>query len=124
MTWNRALGVTAVEELSLTDIQERMNAPEEDIMRLAHSLSCAKYKILNKSPASRTVTKTDVFSMNTKFTDKMRRIRVSRQAICTGLHCINRPFQNCHSCLSKTLCLSSSAASSHHSIAAVHPCTL
>ena len=61
----------------MTEIQERLNVPEEDVMRLTHSLSCAKYKILNKSPASRTVAKTDVFSMNKKFTDKMRRIRVS-----------------------------------------------
>ena len=44
--------------------------------RLTHSLSCAKYKILNKSPVSKTVSKTDTFSMNKKFTDRMRRIRV------------------------------------------------
>lgn len=68
--------LAADDELSFTDIQERLKLPEEDIMRIAHSLSCAKYKILNKSPASRIVTKTDVFSVNHKFTDKMRRIRV------------------------------------------------
>lgn len=58
-----------------------MHVPEEDVTRLTHSLSCAKYKILNKSPASKTVSKTDVFSMNKKFTDRMRRIRV-RTSLC------------------------------------------
>lgn len=66
----------ADEELSFSEIQERLHVPEEDVTRLTHSLSCAKYKILNKSPASKTVSKTDVFSMNKKFTDRMRRIRV------------------------------------------------
>jgi len=65
------------EELSYAEIQERLHVPEEDVTRLTHSLSCAKYKILNKSPASKTVSKTDNFSMNKKFTDRMRRIRVS-----------------------------------------------
>ncbi|DBA74791.1 TPA: Cullin-1 [Trebouxia sp. C0005] len=64
------------DELSYSDIQERLRVPEEDVTRLTHSLSCAKYKILNKSPASKTVSKTDNFSMNKKFTDRMRRIRV------------------------------------------------
>ncbi len=64
------------EELSYSEIQERLRVPEEDVTRLTHSLSCAKYKILNKSPASKTVSKTDNFSMNKKFTDRMRRIRV------------------------------------------------
>ena len=71
----------ADEELTLGEIQERMHVPEEDVIRLAHSLSCAKYKILNKSPASKTVSKTDIFSMNKKFTDRMRRIRVSAHAL-------------------------------------------
>lgn len=64
------------DELSYSEIQERLHVPEEDVTRLTHSLSCAKYKILNKSPASKTVSKTDTFSMNKKFTDRMRRIRV------------------------------------------------
>ena len=67
----------ADEELSYSEIQERLHVPEEDVTRLTHSLSCAKYKILNKFPASKSVSKTDVFSMNKKFTDRMRRIRVS-----------------------------------------------
>lgn len=71
----------ADEELSFSEIQERLHVPEEDVTRLTHSLSCAKYKILNKSPASKTVSKTDVFSMNKKFTDRMRRIRVRMRVL-------------------------------------------
>lgn len=59
-------------------------------MRLTHSLSCAKYKILNKSPPGRTVSKTDVFSMNKKFTDKMRRIRVRPGLDCKCTHVLSR----------------------------------
>lgn len=79
MSWTLSATLSAPtdEELSFAEIQERMHVPEEDVTRLTHSLSCAKYKILNKSPASKTVSKTDVFSMNKKFTDRMRRIRVS-----------------------------------------------
>lgn len=34
---------------------------EEDVTRLLHSLSCAKYAILNKEPAGRTISKNDKF---------------------------------------------------------------
>jgi hypothetical protein len=64
------------ERLSYTDIKGQLNLTDEDIMRLLHSLSCAKYKILNKEPNSKAVTETDSFEFNTKFTDKMRRIKV------------------------------------------------
>jgi hypothetical protein len=64
------------ERLSYTDIKGQLNLTDEDIMRLLHSLSCAKYKILNKEPNSKAVSETDSFEFNTKFTDKMRRIKV------------------------------------------------
>lgn len=34
---------------------------EEDVVRLLHSLSCAKYQILTKEPAGRTISKNDKF---------------------------------------------------------------
>jgi hypothetical protein len=34
---------------------------EEDVTRLLHSLSCAKYQILAKEPAGRTISKNDKF---------------------------------------------------------------
>ena len=83
---------SADEELSFSEIQERLHVPEEDVTRLTHSLSCAKYKILNKSPASKTVSKTDVFSMNKKFADRMRRIRVSSSVCMSALLALSSPF--------------------------------
>jgi cullin 1 len=64
------------ERLSYTDIKGQLNLTDEDIVRLLHSLSCAKYKILNKEPNSKSVTQTDHFEFNIKFTDKMRRIKI------------------------------------------------
>ncbi|KAJ7279866.1 hypothetical protein O6H91_Y373500 [Diphasiastrum complanatum] len=46
------------------------------MVRLLHSLSCAKYKILSKEPNTRVVGTNDVFDFNSKFTDKMRRIKI------------------------------------------------
>lgn len=66
-------------QLSYTEVKERLNLPDDDVGRVLHSLSCAKYKILLKDPASKSIAKTDTFKLNTKFTDRMRRIRVSAQ---------------------------------------------
>lgn len=63
-------------QMEFSEIKERLNLPAEDLTRLLHSLACAKYKILNKIPASRVVASGDRFALNTKFTDKMRRIRI------------------------------------------------
>lgn len=64
------------EELSYVEIQERLNLPEDDVSRLLHSLSCAKYKILLKEPSTKTISKTDKFQFNSKFTDRMKRVKV------------------------------------------------
>lgn len=65
-----------VEELSYSEVQERLNLQEEDVTRLLHSLSCAKYQILLKEPAGRTIGKNDKFRLNVKFTDRMKRIKI------------------------------------------------
>jgi cullin 1 len=54
----------------------QLNLPDDDAVRLLHSLSCAKYKILDKEPSNRTISPSDMFVFNHKFTDKMRRIKV------------------------------------------------
>ncbi|CAN6183698.1 unnamed protein product [Urochloa humidicola] len=64
------------ERLSFSEIVAQLNLCEEDTVRVLHSLSCAKYKILNKEPNTRTISPKDVFEFNHKFTDKMRRIKV------------------------------------------------
>ena len=45
-------------------------------MRSLHSLSCAKYRVLHKEPAGKTISKNDRFKINLDFTDKARRIKV------------------------------------------------
>ena len=54
----------------------QLNLTDDDVVRLLHSLSCAKYKILNKEPNTKNISSTDYFEFNSKFTDKMRRIKV------------------------------------------------
>ena len=41
--------------LKYTEIRDRLGLPDEDMARNLHSLSCAKYKILLKEPAGKTV---------------------------------------------------------------------
>ncbi|CAO2162479.1 unnamed protein product [Urochloa humidicola] len=64
------------ERLTFSEIVTQLNLSEVDTVRVLHSLSCAKYKILNKEPSTRTISPMDVFEFNNKFTDKMRRIKV------------------------------------------------
>ena len=64
----------------------QLNLSDDDVIRLLHSLSCAKYKILNKEPNTKTISSTDYFEFNSKFTDKMRRIKVR---LCLNKYCSN-----------------------------------
>lgn len=66
----------ASDRLSYSDIKTQLNLADEDVVRLLQSLSCAKYKILTKEPSTKTVSETDYFQFNSKFTDRMRRIRI------------------------------------------------
>ncbi|KAF5941485.1 hypothetical protein HYC85_019127 [Camellia sinensis] len=66
----------ASDRLSYQEIMTQLNLTHDDVVRLLHSLSCAKYKILNKEPNNKTISPTDHFEFNSKFTDKMRRIKV------------------------------------------------
>ena len=64
------------DRLSYQEIMTQLNLTDDDVVRLLHSLSCAKYKILNKEPNTKIISPTDFFEFNSKFTDKMRRIKV------------------------------------------------
>ncbi|KAK6930135.1 Cullin, N-terminal [Dillenia turbinata] len=66
----------ASDRFSYQEIVSQLNLSDDDVVRLLHSLSCAKYKILNKEPNTKSITPTDHFSFNEKFTDKMRRIKI------------------------------------------------
>jgi len=63
-------------ELTVQKVSELTKLTPDDAKRALSSLSCFKYKILNKSPEGRTVGIDDVFTFNEKFTDKSRRIKV------------------------------------------------
>ncbi|RZC74922.1 hypothetical protein C5167_050408 [Papaver somniferum] len=64
------------DKLSYSEIRAGLNLTDDDVVRLLHSLSCAKYKILTKEPNTKTISKKDSFSWNVEFTDKMRRIKI------------------------------------------------
>ncbi|KAK2646119.1 hypothetical protein Ddye_021314 [Dipteronia dyeriana] len=64
------------DRLSYSEIMSQLNLTDDDVVRLLHSLSCAKYKILNKEPNTKNISPTDHFEFNSKFTDKMRRIKI------------------------------------------------
>ncbi|KAI3852446.1 hypothetical protein MKX03_009409 [Papaver bracteatum] len=64
------------DKYSYSEIREQLNLTDDDAVRLLHSLSCGKYKILAKEPNTKTVSQKDSFSWNVDFTDKMRRIKI------------------------------------------------
>uniref|UniRef100_A0A7N0U8X0 Cullin family profile domain-containing protein n=1 Tax=Kalanchoe fedtschenkoi TaxID=63787 RepID=A0A7N0U8X0_KALFE len=65
------------DRLSCSEVASQLNLSDEDVTRVLHSLSCGRYKILNKEPAdTKTVSPTDHFKFNSKFTDKMRRVKI------------------------------------------------
>jgi len=66
----------ASERLSYAEVMTQLNLTDDDVIRLLHSLSCAKYKILVKEPNTKTISPNDVFTFNNKFTDRMRRIKI------------------------------------------------
>ncbi|PSS06239.1 Cullin-1 like [Actinidia chinensis var. chinensis] len=66
----------ASDRLSYSEIKTQLNLADDDLVRLLQSLSCAKYKILVKEPNTKIVGPNDSFQFNSKFTDKMRRIRI------------------------------------------------
>lgn len=66
----------SADRLSYAEIMAQLNSSHDDMVRLLHSLACAKYKILVKESNTRTITQNDTFVFNSKFTDRMRRIRI------------------------------------------------
>ncbi|KAF9619084.1 hypothetical protein IFM89_005098 [Coptis chinensis] len=78
LTWIYSLGTCIVTgKFEQRNIELVVTTYRDDVTRLLHSLACAKYKILNKILNTRTISTKDVFEFNSKFTDKMRRIKVA-----------------------------------------------
>ncbi|XP_057991868.1 cullin-1 isoform X3 [Hevea brasiliensis] len=64
------------DRLSYSEIMTQLNLTDDDVIRLLHSLSCAKYRILNKEPNTKSISPTDYFEFNSKFTDNKSRIKI------------------------------------------------
>ncbi|KAF2310979.1 hypothetical protein GH714_018889 [Hevea brasiliensis] len=64
------------DRLSYSEIMTQLNLTDDDVVRLLRSLSCAKYRILNKEPNTKSISPTDYFEFNSKFTDNKSRIKI------------------------------------------------
>jgi len=57
-------------------VRDRVNLPDEHLKRVLHSLACAKYKILSKTPSGSAIKNTDKFKVNPSFNCPMRKVRI------------------------------------------------
>ena len=62
--------------LTFDELAELLNVDETILKPLMHSLSCGKYKVIQKIPASNKINKTDKFCANARFSSNMRKIRI------------------------------------------------
>jgi cullin 1 len=66
----------AAEGEGFESVRERLNLPEEHLKRVLHSLSCGKYKVIEKDPKSNTIKATDTFKAAGRFSCKMHKVRI------------------------------------------------
>jgi cullin 1 len=71
LLFNEAAGA-----LSFETVRESLNLSVDVVKRIMHSLSCGKFKILNKLPAGKTISTSDQFEINKTFASPMRKIRI------------------------------------------------
>lgn len=62
--------------MTFTELSRKLNVEESILKPLMHSLSCGKYKVIRKTPASNKINPTDSFTANEKFASNMRKIRI------------------------------------------------
>ncbi|KAL4554120.1 hypothetical protein LXL04_039760 [Taraxacum kok-saghyz] len=62
--------------LSYDKIKTQLDLPDKTVARLLHSLSCTRYKILLKDPNTKTLSPTDYFKFNSKFTSSKSTIKI------------------------------------------------
>jgi cullin 1 len=75
----QAIALNAMNEgvaLSFEELSRNLSLEESILKPLMHSLSCGKYKVLNKSPPGSKINTTDTFTANLKFSSNMRKIRI------------------------------------------------
>lgn len=70
------------ETMNLADIQIRSGIADTDVVkRVLHSLCCQKYKLLLKSTNTKAIASTDTFSVNTGFSNSVKRFRVAMASL-------------------------------------------
>ncbi|KAL3636262.1 Cullin-3A [Castilleja foliolosa] len=63
--------------LSYKEIEQAVKIPTSDLKRCMQSLACTKGKsVLRKDPMSKDIEDNDVFSVNDKFTSKLRKVKI------------------------------------------------
>jgi cullin 1 len=72
--------------MTYDELQRKLNVDEAILKPMMHSLSCGKYKVINKIPAGNKINNTDSFSANAKFTCNMRKIRIPMASLDASLN--------------------------------------
>jgi len=62
--------------IPFVELAKKLNLEEAIMKPLMHSLSCGKFKVVTKSPASNKINITDTFVANSRFSSKMRKVRL------------------------------------------------
>lgn len=62
--------------MTFEELSRMLNLREDILKPLMHSLSCGKYKVIRKNPASNKINATDSFTANRKFVANLRKIRI------------------------------------------------
>ncbi|KFD58884.1 hypothetical protein M514_00047 [Trichuris suis] len=65
-------------ELTFEEIRASTAIEEEELRRTLQSLACGKFRVILKHPMSKDVADTDKFTFNSKFQNKMRRIKINQ----------------------------------------------
>ena len=66
------------EEINYEEISESTKIEESELKRTLQSLACGKVQILLKNTKGIEINDTDVFSFNSKFSNKLYRIRINQ----------------------------------------------
>ncbi|KAI5328244.1 hypothetical protein L3X38_027641 [Prunus dulcis] len=64
------------DRLSYSEIFTQLNLDHDDLVQTLYSLSYGKYKILLKEPNTKNISPNDSFEFNSKFTGRMKRIKI------------------------------------------------
>jgi len=72
--------------MSFEDLARSLNLDEAVLKPLMHSLSCGKFKVVNKTPPGSKINTTDSFTANQKFTCNMKRVRILMPSLDSALN--------------------------------------